>query len=82
MLNQSFFESQVSEFNYGPLIWMFCGRCLNQRINKPRERAIRFVWNDYSSGFEKLLTKDDTVTIHMRNLTTLAIEMYNILNYL
>ena len=35
---------------------------------------------NYSSGSEELLTKDDTVTIHQRNLRALAIEMYKISN--
>ena len=73
----SFFESQ---FNYGPLIWMFCGRRLNHKINKLHERALRIAYNDYSSSFQELLTKDDTVTIHQRNLRALAIEMYKISN--
>ena len=77
VLIRSFFESQ---FNYGPLIWMFCGRRLNHKINKLHERALRIAYNDYSSSFQELLTKDDTVTIHQRNLRALAIEMYKISN--
>ena len=37
-------------------------------------------YNDHSSDLEELLTKDDTVTIHQRNLRVLAIQMYKILN--
>ena len=77
VLIASFFESQ---FNYCPLVWMFCGRRLNHRINKLHERALRIAYNDYSSDFVELLAKDDTVTIHQRNLRVLAIEMYKISN--
>ena len=72
VLIASFFESQ---FNYCPLVWMFSARRLNHRINKLHERALRIAYNDYSSDFVELLAKDDTVTIHQRNLRVLAIEM-------
>ena len=77
LLIRTFFESQ---FNYCPLIWMFCSRSLNHRINKLHERALRIAHNDYSSSFTELLVKDNSVTIHHRNLRTLAIEMYKISN--
>ena len=59
---------------------MFCGRRLNHRINKFYERALGIAYNDYLSGFEELLTKDDAVTIHQRNLRALAIEMCKMSN--
>ena len=59
---------------------MFCGRRLDHRINKLHERALRIAYNDYSSDFVELLAKDDTVTIHQRNLRVLAIEIYKMLN--
>ena len=36
LLITSFFDSQ---FSYCPLVWMFCGRTRNNRINKLQERA-------------------------------------------
>ena len=59
---------------------MFCGRKLNHRTNKLYERALRIVYCDYASHYEELLKKDGTVTIHWRNLRTLAIKMYKISN--
>ena len=75
VLVRTFFESQ---FNYCPLLWMFCDRTANGKINKLHERALRIAYNDYSSSFKELLVKDDTVTIHERNLRTLATKMYKI----
>ena len=57
---------------------MFCGRTLNRRINRLHERALRIAYEDYESSFEELLIKDDSVTIHQRNLRVLAVEMYKI----
>ena len=75
ILLRTFFESQ---FSYCPLIWMFCSRKLNNRINRLHERSLRIAYSDFESNFEELLKKDNTVTIHERNLRVLAIEMYKI----
>ena len=59
-----------------------CFRTLNNRINKIHERALRLVYNDEESSFENLLLKDNSFTIHERNIQTLAIELYKVVNHL
>ena len=76
---KSFIESQ---FSYCPLVWMFCSRKMNRKINHIHERALRLVYNDYSSTFSELLIKDKSVCIHHKNLQQLAIEMYKVKNKL
>ena len=61
---------------------MFCGRTANNKINRLHERALRIAYEDFESTFEELLTKDGSVTIHQRNLRSLAIEMYKVSNKL
>ena len=39
------------QFGYCPLIWMLCGRNLNNGINHLHERSLRIVYNDYESSF-------------------------------
>ena len=68
----------ISQFNYCPLIWMMHNRGLNNEINHIHERALRIEYNDYSSTFENLLHKDNSVTIHQRNLQQLAIEIFKV----
>ena len=75
----TFIESQ---FSYCPLVWMFCSKKLNRRINHIHERAIRLVYDDYTSTFEQLLQKDKTLIFHHRNIHNLAIEMYKVKNNL
>ena len=57
---KSFIESQ---FKYCPLIWMLCSRSSNKKINRLHERALRLVYDDYSSSFETLLERDSSFTI-------------------
>ena len=75
ILMKTFIESQ---FNYCPLLWMFHSRKLNKRINKLHERALRAVYKDDDLTFEQLLRKDNSFTIHERNLQKLAILMYQV----
>ena len=69
-----------SEFGYCPLIWMFHSRTLNSRINKIHERALRLVYKDNVSTFNELLLKDNSFSIHHRNLQKLAVVMYKVKN--
>ena len=79
LIMKTFIESQ---FNYCPLIWMCHSRSLNTKINKLHERALRVVYKDDNLTFEQLLEKDNSVTIHDRNLRKLAVEMYKVKNNL
>ena len=68
----------LSQFGYCPLVWMFHSRKLNHRINRIHERALRIVYKDNASSFDDLLIRDDSFTIHERNIQTLAIELYKV----
>ena len=76
---KTFIESQ---FSYCPLVWMFCSRTMNNKINHIHERALRLVYQDYSTTFEGLLKKDNSLTFHQRNIHQVAIEMYKVKNNL
>ena len=45
-------------------------------MNHLDERARRAIYNKNVSKFEKFLEKDNSVTIHVRNLRILATELY------
>ena len=72
----------ISQFNYCPIIWMYCQRRSNNLINKIHERALRIAYNDYVSDFNQLLENDKSVTIHQRNIQALTIEIYKTINNL
>ena len=70
------------QFGYCPLVWMFHSRSLNNKINRIHERALRITYNDKSSSFQNLFEKDNSVTIHYRNIKILAIELYKFIQRL
>ena len=74
---KAFVESQ---FGYHPLIWMFRSRGLNNKTNRIHERALRITYKDKSSTFQELLEKDNSVSIHHRNIQKLAIEICKVLH--
>ena len=65
-----------SQFAYCPLVWMCCDKTSDNRINHLQERALRTVYNDNVSTFEKPPEKDNFVTTLVRNLRILAAELY------
>ena len=79
LIMKTFIESQ---FNYCPLVWMCHSRDLNRKINKLHERALRIVYKNSNLTFNQLLEKDESFTIHERNLQKLATEMFKVKNNL
>ena len=59
---------------------MFHRRALNNKINSIHERALRITYNDSKSTFKDLLNKDNSVSIHHKNLQVLTIEMFKLKN--
>ena len=57
-----------------------CGKAAQKvhRINSIHERALRLVYDDYISSFKTLLLKDNSVSIHIRNIQALATELYKV----
>ena len=69
-----------SQFSYCPLVWMFCSRKMDRKINRLHERSLRIVYNDYKSTFNELLKNDKSISIHHRNIHCVAIEMFKVKN--
>ena len=67
---------------YQMKIWVFCSRMRNNKINEPQERSLRILYKDDCFNFEELLRKNNSLTIHIRNIQLQAIEMYKLKNNL
>ena len=55
-------------------------KSINKKINKLDERALRLIYCDHSSNLQELLQRDNSVTIHQKNIQALAIMMYKVVN--
>ena len=77
VLMSAFFNAQ---FRYCPLIWMLHSRQNNNKIKHLPERCLRLIHNNKFSSYEELLEKDGSVSIHHKNIRSLAIQMFQIKN--
>ena len=59
---------------------MFHSRKLNNRINSIHERALRLVYRENKATLEEILHKDNSVTVHYKNLQLLATEIFKVRN--
>ena len=50
----------------------------NMKINKLHERCLRIIHNNKQWSFSELLETDGSVCSHMRNIQSLAIEMFRV----
>ena len=65
-----------SNFSYCPVAWLFCGRQNSNKLEKLQERAIRIVFDDFSSSYELLCERANTLPLSCYRLRFLGIEMY------
>ena len=79
IVRNAFFTSQ---FSYCPLVWMYHGLTNNNKMNRFHGRCLLIVYSDKQSSFNELLEKDDSVSIHMRNIQILATKIYKLVNNL
>ena len=73
LLMKEFIELQ---FAYCPLVGLFHSRALNTQINLLHYCELKFVHQDELSTFQELLIKDNSVSVHHRNIQFLAIELF------
>ena len=68
----------ICHFSYCPIAWIFHSPKLNARINRLHERALRVVYNNFDSSFEELLRRDNSTTLHQRNLQKLMTKIFKV----
>ena len=59
---------------------MCCNRFLDHKINRLHERCLPMIYSDKKSSFHELLDKDESVSIHHKNIQKLGIKMFKVLN--
>ena len=80
-LNTPFKFFIKGQFNYCPLLWMFCSRSSNNLINKIHERALSLTAVINDIPFNELPSINSEVSIQKKKIIkTLLIEVYKNLN--
>ena len=69
----------MSSFNYCPINWMFCSKSLNTQINKIHKRGLKAIYREEELSFDQLLTIDNGITVHTKNLITLLVKVFKTL---
>ena len=70
----------LSQFNYCPLVWHFCGNGSIHKMEKIHERAMRFVFNDHVSEYNHLLRRNGESTLYLKRVRIMAQEVYKAIN--
>ena len=64
----------LSNFNYFPLVWYFTTTNQLQKIEKIKQRALRFITDDYVSNYETLLRDTEIPTMIVRQTQNLHVH--------
>ena len=65
-----------SNFSYCPVSCIFFGKRNSDKLEKLQERALRFVFSDYTSPYRELLKHGHFLSLSALRIRYLAIEMY------
>ena len=65
-----------SNFSYCPVSWVICGKQNSDKLEKLQERALRFVFSDYTSPYNDLLNHGNFLFLSSFRIRYLAKEMY------
>ena len=72
----------MSNFSYCPLVWMFSTAASLKKIENLQKRALRFLYNNYQLTYEELLDKANSLTMNVKRLRFLCVEIYKTINNL
>ena len=70
----------MSNFDYCSLVWHFCGKKNNNKMERIQKRALSIVFNDFDADYDELLNKMETNSILQTRLKRIAIEVYKSIN--
>ena len=72
LLGNAFIDSQ---FNYAPLIWMFCHKATCLKMQKIHHNSLKLIYQSDAS-YDNLLQLRNSLFLHQRHLQFLWAEIY------
>ena len=66
----------ASNFSYCPLVWHFCGKTNNAKLEKIQERSLRIMCTDYTSSYEDQLRNTGLSTLLLNRLKSMLLETF------
>ena len=70
----------MSNFGYCSIIWHFCGKTNNDKIESIQKRGLAIVFNDFDSDYDCLLNRFGTKSIFNLRVDRILVEIYKTLN--
>ena len=72
----------MANFNYCLRVWMFSNAACLKKIENLQKRALRFLYKSYNTSYEDLLLKFGFLSMKVKCLRTLCVEIFRTLNNL
>lgn len=70
----------MSNFDYCSLVWHFCGKKNNSKMERIQKRALSIVFDDFDADYDELLNRMETNSILQTRIKRIAIEVYKSIN--
>ena len=70
----------MSIFNFCPLVWHYCGKGNTDKLDKLQFRALKFVYQYFTSSYENLLIRADTYSLNVKRIRLIALEVFKIIS--
>lgn len=66
----------LSNFHYCNIVWHHCGTVNTFKIEKINKRALRMIFNDYTSNYKELLVKVKAPDLYTSRIHSIALETF------
>ena len=70
-----------SQFDYAPLVWMFAGITLKNKMCKIYHSTLKVVYDDFNKSYNELLELNKDLSIYQRHPCYLAIGVFKSANH-
>ena len=76
---QQLFQTFIlSNFNFCPVVWHFCGIAELKQIEKVQKRALKIIYNDFTNSYVNLRENANRPLMYVDRLRYIVIEIFKI----